>query len=92
MNIRTITCFADPGYPVADERLAAAGQAAADLRSALRDAGYTVQTVRLAITPFPRALGGDAARVTQLALDLEAACFVHKIDYAKPVSTPWDGE
>jgi uncharacterized protein len=82
MNIRTITCFVDPGYPVDDERLAAAGQAAADLRAALHEAGYTVQTVRLAITPFPRVLGGDASKVTQLALDLEAACFIHKIDYA----------
>jgi uncharacterized protein (UPF0210 family) len=83
MNIRTITCFADPGFPLDDERLAAAGQAATDLRAALQEAGYTVQTVRLASVPFARVLGaGDPARVTQLALDLEAACFVHKLDYA----------
>jgi uncharacterized protein len=83
MNIRTITCFVDPGYPLDDERLAAAGQAAGDLRAALQEAGYTVQTVRLACPPFGRVLGaGDPARVTQLALDLEAACFVHKLDYA----------
>ncbi len=82
MNIRTITCFIDPGYPVDDERLAAAGRATGEIRAALQEAGYTVQTTRLAITPFPRVLGGDATRVVQLALDLEAACFVHKLDYA----------
>lgn len=82
MNLRTITCFIDPGYPVDDERLAAAGKVAADLRASLHEAGYTVQTTRLAITPFPRVLGGDPGKVSQLALDLEAACFVHKIDYA----------
>ena len=82
MNLRTITCFVDPGYPVDDERLAAAGQLAADLRGALHEAGYTVQTTRLAISPFPRVLGGRAEHVTQLALDLEAACFVHKLDFA----------
>ncbi len=97
MNIRTITCFADPGFPVDDERLAAAGQAAAEIRAALEEAGYTVQTVRLAITPFPQVLGqsgqGDAGQVTQLALDLEAACFVNKIDYATlGPARPSDGQ
>lgn len=97
MNIRTITCFADPGFPVDDERLAAAGLAAATIRAALEEAGYTVQTVRLAITPFPRVLGqsgqGGAGQVTQLALDLEAACFVNKIDYATlGPARPSDGQ
>ena len=93
MNIRTITCFVDPGYPVDDERLAAAGQAAASVRAALQADGYTVQTVRLASLPYPRVLGGDVSRVTQLALDLEAACFVHKLDYATlGPARPSDGQ
>jgi uncharacterized protein (UPF0210 family) len=82
MNIRTITYFLDPGFPLADERFAAAGQAVGEAKAALVEAGYTVQTTRLAMTPFPRVLGGDVGRVQQLALDLEAACFVHKLDYA----------
>jgi uncharacterized protein (UPF0210 family) len=82
MNIRTVTYFLDPGYPLADDRFAVAGQAASEVKTALIDAGYTVQTTRLAMTPFGRVVGGDASRVQQLALDLEAACFVHKIDYA----------
>lgn len=82
MNIRTVTYFLDPGLPLADERFAAAGRAVSEVKAALVEAGYTVQTTRLAITPFPRVLGGDASRVQQLALDLETACFVHKLDYA----------
>jgi uncharacterized protein (UPF0210 family) len=82
MNIRTVTCFIDPGFPLADDRFAAAGRSASEVKAALVEAGYTVQTTRLAMTPFPRVLGGDASRVQQLALDLEAACFVHKLDYA----------
>jgi uncharacterized protein (UPF0210 family) len=82
MHIRTITCFVDPGFPIADERLAEAGEAAGEVRRVLSEAGYTVQTVRLAITPFPHLVAADPQQVRQLALDLEAACFVHKIDYA----------
>jgi uncharacterized protein (UPF0210 family) len=82
MNIRTVTCLIDPGFPIIDERVEGAGRAAAEIRDALAEAGYTVQTVRLATPPFPRVLDGTAGHVEQLALDLEAACFVHKIDYA----------
>jgi uncharacterized protein (UPF0210 family) len=82
MDIRTVTYFLEPGFPLADDRFADAGHAASEVKSALTEAGYTVQSVRLAISPFPRVINGDPARLKQLALDLEAACFVHKIDYA----------
>jgi uncharacterized protein (UPF0210 family) len=82
MFIRTITSFVDPGYPFSDDRLEAAGRAAAEIKAALHEAGYTVQTMRLALPPLARLVGGQAARVEQLALDLEAACFIHKFDYA----------
>jgi uncharacterized protein (UPF0210 family) len=82
MDIRTVTYFLDPGFPLRGDRIADAGQFASEVKDALAEAGYTVQTLRLAITPFPRLLNGDVSRVKQLALDLEAACFVHKLDYA----------
>ena len=82
MDIRTVTYFLDPGYPLADDRIADAGQFSSAVKAALAEAGYTVQTLRLAITPFPRVLNGDPSRLKALALDLEAACFVHKLDYA----------
>ena len=83
MHIRTVTYFVDPGYPLAEDRLAAAGSAVTAIKDALGEAGYTVQTTRLALPPFPRLLAGaDPGQLVQLALDLEAACFVHKVDYA----------
>ncbi len=81
MNIRTITYFLDPHYPLAQERLANAGAAVAEIKASLQAAGYTVQTTRLACDPFPKILG-DARKAVQFALDLEAACFVNQFDYA----------
>ena len=82
MYIRTVTYFLDPGFPLADERIAEAGQVASEVKDALTEAGYTVQSLRLASAPFGRVINGDASRLKQLALDLEAACFVHKLDFA----------
>jgi uncharacterized protein (UPF0210 family) len=82
MQIRTITYFVDPGFPLVDDRIAAAGRVTAEVKASLAEAGYTVQTVRLALPPFGQVLGGNAGLLNQLALDLEAMCFVHKLDYA----------
>jgi len=82
MQIRTITYFVDPGFPLVDERIAAAGRVTAEVKASLAEAGYTVQTARLALPPFAQVLGGNASLLNQLALDLEAMCFVHKLDYA----------
>ncbi len=82
MNIRTLTYFVDPSFPVVADRMAAAGRVLSSMKSALKDAGYSVQMLRLASTPFPQVVGGDAARVVAFAQDLEAACFVNEIDYA----------
>jgi uncharacterized protein (UPF0210 family) len=82
MYIRTVTYFLDPGFPLADERIAEAGQVASEVKGALTEAGYTVQSLRLAIAPFGRVINGDPSRLKHLALDLEAACFVHKLDFA----------
>lgn len=82
MNIRTITYFVNPSSPVSVERLAGAGRATAEIKAALEGGGYAVQTIRLAAPPFPTLLEGDAGKVVQFAQDLEAACFVNKIDVA----------
>src|SRR3972149_10170290 len=82
MNLRTLTYLVDPSFPVMADRIAAAGKVLSSMKSALRDAGYTVQGMRLASTPFPLIVGGDAAKVVSFAQDLEAACFVNEIDYA----------
>ena len=92
MFIRTITYFLDPGYPLADDRFADAGQVTSTVKDALTEAGYVVQSTRLAISPFPGVIKGDPGLLKQLALDLEAACFVHKMDYvALGPARPSDG-
>ena len=81
MNIRTITCFLDPGFPVDAERLSSMAETLAKMKSALEAASYTVQTVRLASVPFPSLLGADASQAVRFALELEALCFAAHIDY-----------
>ncbi len=82
MNIRSITVLLDPGYPVVEERLAAAGAFAADARTAYEAAGISVQTVRLAIVPFPGLLGpGPVERAVSLAEQLEQLCRAAAFDY-----------
>jgi hypothetical protein len=93
MNIRTITYFCDPGFPVSTERVAGAGQAIGEIRGALKNAGYTVQTTRLAAPPFPTLVGSHADKVVAYAQALEDACFVNQIDYttigpARPMDAP----
>jgi hypothetical protein len=56
MKIRSITYFCNPKYPLDDKIIQAAGTFLAEAKSAYEAAGYEVQTVRLATTPFPKLL------------------------------------
>jgi len=82
MNIRTVTTFCDPGFPVSSDVVAEAGEAAGAVKRALVEAGYNVQTTRLATPPFPDVLAGQAGKAVAYAQALEDACFVQAIDYA----------
>ena len=57
MKIRSITYFCNPGYPLDEKKLRAAGQFTFEAKKAFEDAGFEVQTTRLATVPFPRLLG-----------------------------------
>jgi len=57
MKIRSITYFCNPKYPVEENVIQAAGTFLTEARSAYEAAGYEVQTLRLATTPFPKLLG-----------------------------------
>jgi uncharacterized protein (UPF0210 family) len=83
MEIRALTGFLDPGYPVDTKRVAAMAGTLTKLRQALQDSGYTVQTLRIA-TPPPKEMSQPvpAGDRFALALQLEAECFVHGVDYA----------
>lgn len=83
MNIRAITGFLDPGWPLEPKRIEALAGCLSGIRQALTAAGYEVQTTRLATPPpaeFDSPVPVDERPV--LARELEAECFVHGIDYA----------
>lgn len=83
MNVRAVTLFVEPGWPLQPEPVEAVGQAAAALREALEGAGYEVQSLRLA-TP-PPAEGDEPVPPPEradYAQRLEAEAFVHGFDFA----------
>jgi uncharacterized protein (UPF0210 family) len=54
MKIRSITCFYHPGTPHAPQVLNRLAELAATASRRYQDAGYDVQTLRLATVPFPQ--------------------------------------
>jgi uncharacterized protein (UPF0210 family) len=82
VNIRSITGFLDPGWPLDPRRFAEMADTLQAMRRSLQDAGYAVQTLRVA-TPPPAEIGRPVppADRPELARQLEAQCFVHNIDY-----------
>jgi len=82
MNIRSITVFVAPGWPVEPRRFEESALCLAAARQALEQAGYPVQTLRLA-TPPPGELERPVppADRAEFARQLEAQAFVHGIDY-----------
>lgn len=82
MRIRSVTAFTDVTYPLETASLQAAGEALVAAKQALVEAGYEVQTTRLATQPFPEALEqAGPAGAAELARDVQALAFVHEIDY-----------
>jgi uncharacterized protein (UPF0210 family) len=59
MKIRSITYFCNPGHPLDEQVLRAAGDFVARARVAYEAAGYEVQSTRLATVPFPELLAAD---------------------------------
>ena len=83
MKIRAITGFLDPGWPLDPNRVRSMALCMHDMREAFIQAGYEVQTLRLA-TPPPSEITAPVLPSERPAFagDLEAQCFVHGIDYA----------
>lgn len=82
MNIRALTGFVDPGWPLKPERISEIAKSLLAAREGLSAAGYTVQTLRLAIQPmaeFTPAIP-HSERIN-FAKQLEAECFAQNIDY-----------
>ncbi len=83
MNIRALTAFVDPNWPIESERIEEAGLAIQAMREALSEAGYEIQSLRLT-TPPPSNIANSIAPSERpdFAQRLEAEAFVHGFDYA----------
>ncbi|HSB89119.1 MAG TPA: DUF711 family protein [Anaerolineales bacterium] len=83
MNIRALTGFLDPGWPLEARRIGALAACLKACREALGSAGYNVQTLRFA-TPPPAEMTKPVRALDrpELARQLEAEGFVHGLDYA----------
>ena len=79
MNIRSITAFINPGWPFDSQMLHLAGRFIKTARQRFGDAGYTVQSTRLATIPFP--LIGTPSDWPGLARDLESAALSGGYEY-----------
>jgi uncharacterized protein (UPF0210 family) len=74
MKIRSITCFIDPSYPLEKQKLKIAGEFLSIAQPAFIEAGYEVQSTRLATVPFHSLLpAGKQGELARLAQELEAA-------------------
>jgi hypothetical protein len=83
MKIRSITYFFNPGWPLDESKIQAAGAFLAKAKPAFMVAGYEVQTTRLVTIPFPLLLGVDKLSETpKLAEAMEAALPAAGADYA----------
>lgn len=82
MRIRSITYFLDPGWPLDSGRLKAAGEFAGAAKPAFEQAGYEVQTLRLATIPFPRLFEDlNTEQSVAAARQIEAAAAEHGFTY-----------
>jgi uncharacterized protein len=74
MKIRSITYFVDPGWPLNMTVIRQAAEFAAMARPAFENAGYEVQTIRLATPPFAQLLPKSRVEtVVEFAQTLETA-------------------
>lgn len=62
MKIRSITTFIDPGWPFDRQLFRKAGEFSEQASAVFAEAGYEIQTTRLAVTSFVRLLNDPEAR------------------------------
>jgi uncharacterized protein len=83
MKIRSITFFCNPGWPLSREKLKAAADFCKEAKSSFENAGFEVQTTRLASIPFPLMLGVDhISQAPSLAASLTASLAELGLEYA----------
>jgi len=83
MKIRSITYFMNVGWPLSEAKLQTAGTFLKAARAAFEEAGYEVQTTRIASYSFANILGPDAISLApRMSQKLSAALQANGIDYA----------
>lgn len=83
MKIRSITYFCNPGWPLDEKKIEAAGEFLAEAKVVYEATGYEVQTMRLATVPFLQIVGAEKINQTpRLAEQLSTAIQVSGIAYA----------
>ena len=94
MKLRSITYFLEPGNPLDESRIAAAGRFLTQAATIFRDGGFVVQTTRLALPPLEKTFSDETiASAVEYAQNLEAQCFVQSIDVASlGIARPTDSE
>jgi uncharacterized protein (UPF0210 family) len=82
MEIRAVTCFVELDYPLSGAQWKGISEFATAARRAFAQAGYRVQTIRLASQPFGEILAAnEALGLTSLAREVEAAARDAGVDY-----------
>jgi uncharacterized protein (UPF0210 family) len=83
MRVRALTGFLETGWPLEPKRISHMATCLKACRQALEEAGYEVQTLRIA-TPPPAEMNPPvhSSDRRDYAQKLEAECFVNGIDYA----------
>ncbi len=83
MKIRSITYFCNPGWPLDENKLRAAGEFLEVAKSAFEASDYEVESLRLATVPFMQMLGADHyAEAPRLAEAMAKAIQAVGIAYA----------
>ena len=82
MKIRSITYFLNPGWPLNETKMQMAGSFLREAKQSFENAGYTVQTTRLATTPFSYLLGERIKETPQYAEALESVLSGIDVAYA----------
>ena len=82
MNIRALTGFVDPGWPIRPDRISTVAEILKAVREGMLAAGYGVQSLRLATPPLsemaPKVPLDDRVKFSK---QFEAECFAQEIDY-----------
>lgn len=80
MKIRSITSFIHPGWPLREADVKQAGAFSAAARQAFAQAGFTVQSTRLATVPFPEIMPElTQANLNRLAQQFEK--LIRELDF-----------